>query len=157
MRERPTLRPHASFEVPLVSLPADVGTNNRSSRLAAELSVAGRIAQDLAQRGNAVSDVRPGSGGGAGFSCRLARDCEVTVHLGAERRQADIVVFYLLSWQTSSFLRQVFRGGVKSSVGCDQRWKDFCRTVNEVLVTALGSTSVVWRTEEEERREQPSS
>jgi hypothetical protein len=154
MHEGAGLRPHASFEIPVKSLAAEGGMTDRSSRLAAELDVARRIAADLAQMGYDLSNVGPGSGGGAGFFCRLNRDCEVTVHLGVERGEGDAVQFYLLSWQTSSFLRQVFRGGVKSSPDCNQCWNDLCHTINEILVKSFGSTSVVWRTKEEERNAQ---
>ena len=151
MREEVVLRPHASFEIPPKFL---VGCNatDRSSRLAAASKVATRLAADLAEKGYSVSKVGPGSGGGAGFSCRLNRDCEVTVHLGLEQQEGDAVRFYLLSWQTSSFLRRVFRGGVKSLPDCDQRWNDLCCTMNEIFVKSFESTSVVWRTEGEERK-----
>ena len=54
------VRPHASFKVPVESL---VGGNSadRSSRLAAELDVATRIAADLAANGRKVSKVRLGA------------------------------------------------------------------------------------------------
>lgn len=151
MHEGAVLRPHASFGIPVEFLLAEGGTTDRSSRLAVELAVARRIAAHLAEKGYNVSKVGAGRGGGAGFFCRLNRGCEVTVHLGVERRDGDAVQFYLLSWQTSAFLRQVFREGAKSSQDCDQRWNDLCHTINEVLVKSFGTTSVVWRTEEEER------
>lgn len=153
IREGAVLRPHATFELHVKSLVADGGTTDRSSRLAVDLDVARRIAADLAAKGYNVSKVGPGSGGGAGFFCQLNLDCEVTVHLGVERREGDALQFYLLSWQTSSVFRQVLKGAVKSSPECDHRWNDLCHAITEILAKSFGSTSVFWRTEEEERKE----
>jgi hypothetical protein len=150
MSEAPVvLRPHASLEIPAKFLLAE-GATRLSSRLAVELEVARRIAAGLVEKGYSVSKVGPGSGGGAGFFCRWKRNCEITVHLGVERREGNTIHFQLLSWQTSSFIRHVFRGGVKPSPYCDRCWIDLCQGINNVLLNSFQATSVAWRTDEEE-------
>jgi hypothetical protein len=68
---------------------------------AAELDVARQLGASLAEKGYDVGKGGPGSGGGAG--------CEITAHLGIDRQEADAFHFFLMSWQTSSLIGQVFR------------------------------------------------
>ena len=130
------LRPYAKFTIP-ADLCTSESVDDRSFRRAADLDVARRIAAGLADKGHSVSKVGPASGSGAGFYCRLNRDCEITALLGVERQEGEAIHFYLMTWQTSSLFGIVFRGGVKSSSDCVQRWSALCEAINDILLDAF--------------------
>jgi hypothetical protein len=143
------LKPCADFEVS-----ADLGAAEHCAagpfpELPAELEVASRIAAGLASRGYIVSTVGPGSGGGAGFSCRLDRACEIEVFMGVEAKVGDSRRVSLSTDRFPSLIDRVFRHGAEPTVDCLRRWDVFCNAINEVLADELKANSVVWQTIEE--------
>jgi hypothetical protein len=130
------LKSVASFEVPADSCPGDTGVKYRLVDTPVAMTMARRIAAGLAEKGHSVSKVGPGSGGGAGFACRLDRACEITVLVGVEGREGGSACFYLMTWQTSSLVGRFLGRGAKTP-DCDKRWSALCRAINDVLEDAF--------------------
>jgi len=155
MREVPgdsELSSVASFELPADLCPDETGVEYRLADTAVSVTLAKRIAAGLAAKGHSVSEVGPGSGGGAGFVCRLDRACEITVFLGVERREGDSMCFFLITRQTFSPISRFLGRGAKTP-DCDKRWSILCQAINYVLKDSFTGVSVVWGTEKEDSRE----
>jgi hypothetical protein len=56
-----------------------------------------------------------------------------------------------MTWQTSSLIGRILGRGAKTQ-DCDKRWNTLCQAIDDVLVDIFSGISVVWRTEEEDRR-----
>jgi len=144
------LKPVALFQIPADLCPAEPGVKYRLADTPVAMTMAKRIATGLAEKRYSVSKVGPGSGGGAGFACRLGQACEITVFLGVERREGDSICFFLMTWQTSSLIGRFLGRGAKTP-DCDKRWGALCQAINDVLGEIFSGVSVVWQTEEEDR------
>jgi hypothetical protein len=143
------LKPVALFQIPADLCPAETGVKYRLADTPVAMTMAKGIAAALTEKGYRVSKPGPGSGGGAGFACRLEQACEITVFLGVERREGDFICFFLMTWQTSSLIGRFLGRGAKTP-DCDKRWGALCQAINDVLGETFSCDSVVWRTEYED-------
>jgi hypothetical protein len=138
------LKPCAEFQLRASFFAGADCAMDRSFRRAADHNVASQITAKLKDRGHRVSKVGLGSGGGAGFSCRPNLRCEITIFLGIERSENNILYFYLLTWQTPTILDWGFQGKPKSTSDCNRYWAMLCQEIDDILLESFKDISIVW-------------